>query len=110
MTQCLQLNCLSNFHEIGYSSSAQKVDRYEFGEIRCCDSYTLFKEVNEFLPAAYVFRDQILMTFSLKDLYIMLYGCEFRENRCREKHILLTAQMKICHYFLHFSPDLDQIR
>lgn len=108
MTQRLQLNCLSDFHEIGYSSSVQKVDRYEFGEIRCCDSYTLFKGVNEF-PAASVFRD-FLMTFSLKDLYIMLNGCEFRENRCSEEHTLLRAQMKICHCFLLFSPDLDRIR
>jgi len=63
--------------------------------------------VHEFLPAASVFRDQFLMTFSLKDLYIVLNGCEFRGNRRSEKHTLLRAQMKLCHCFLHFSPDLD---
>lgn len=88
----------------------QKVYRYVFGEIRCCDSYTLFKGAYEFLPTASIFRDLFLMTFSLKDLYVMLNGCEFRANRCSEKHTLLRAQMKLCHYFLHFSPDLDKIR
>jgi len=95
MIQCLQLHCLPNFHETGHSSSVQKVDRYEFGEIWCSDSYTLFMGVYEFLPAASIFRDQFLMMFGLKDLYIMLNGCEFRENRCSEKHALPRRQMKL---------------